>query len=53
MENLLIKNMDKIHTTTLGIIKVKKNLELETDDVIKWCKNKTKNADKILKIGKN
>jgi intein-encoded DNA endonuclease-like protein len=51
--NDLLANIDKIHTTALGIERIKKNLELETEDIIKWCKNKTKNADNIIKNGKN
>ena len=51
--NDLIKNMDKIHTTELGIIRIKRNLELDTEDVVNWCKHKIKNADNIYKKGKN
>ena len=46
-------NLNKIHTTELGILRIKKNLELETKDVVKWCKNKTKNSVKIIKKGEN
>jgi hypothetical protein len=49
----LIKNINKVHTTALGIIRIKNNLELETKDVVSWCKNKIKNADNIIKKGKN
>jgi len=51
--NDLLTNIDKIHTTELGIMRIKKNIELQTDDVVHWCKRKTKNADKIIKKGKN
>ena len=51
--NDLLANIDKIHTTELGIIRIKKNLELKTDDVVNWCKRKTENADEIIKNGKN
>jgi hypothetical protein len=51
--NDLLTNIDKIHTTELGIIRIKKNLELKTDDVVNWCKKKIKNADEIIKNGKN
>jgi len=37
MENILIENLDKIHTTDLGKIRIKNNLKLETDDIVKWC----------------
>ena len=51
--NDLLANLNKIHTTALGIIRIKKNLELETDNVISWCKKKIKNADNIIRNGKN
>jgi len=49
----LLENIEKIHTTELGIIRIKKNLGLKTDNVVNWCKKKTKDADKITKNGKN
>jgi intein-encoded DNA endonuclease-like protein len=51
--NVLLENLDKLHTTELGIIRIKKNLEIKTNNVAAWCKNKTKNADKIIRKGKN
>jgi intein-encoded DNA endonuclease-like protein len=53
MTNDLIENINKIHSTELGLIRVKKNLELKTNDIIKYCKNNTKEADKINRKGKN
>lgn len=40
MENELIRNIEKVHTTELGIVRIKKNLSLDTDDVVEWCKSK-------------
>jgi hypothetical protein len=34
-------------------MRIKKNLELETVDVVNWCKKKIKNADDIIRKGKN
>ena len=51
--NELLKNIDKIHTTELGIIRIKRNLELETKDIVNWCKLKIKYAENIYKKGKN
>jgi hypothetical protein len=51
--NDLLSNIDKIHTTELGIMRIRKNLELETQDVVKWCKQKIKHANDIHKKGKN
>ena len=47
------KCFNKIHTTALGAMRIKKNLELKTDDVVNWCKEKIKNADSVIKKGKN
>ena len=51
--NELLKNIDKIHTTELGIDRIKKNLNIE-EDVVLFCKNKIldKNSN-IYKKGKN
>ena len=53
MENDLLKNIENIHTTELGILRIKRNLELETKDVVNWCKMRIKQADNIYKTGKN
>ena len=53
MVNDLIENINKIHSTELGIIRIKNNLELKSNDVINWCKNIIIKADNILKKGKN
>ena len=49
----LLDNLEKIHTTELGNTRIKRNLELETEDVVNWCKQKIKHADNIKKKGKN
>lgn len=54
VDNELLRNLDKVHTTKLGVVRIKRNLSLATDDVIEWCKTKinSNNAD-IIRIGKN
>jgi len=49
----LINNIGKIHTTELGIVRIRRNLELETKDVVNWCKQKIRQADNVYKKGKN
>ena len=49
----LLKNIEKIHTTELGLVRIKKNLSLTKDDVVSWCKETTKVADRIIEKGKN
>ena len=53
MENDLLTNLDKLHTTELGIERVRKNLKLDIADVVTWCKQKAENADNIIRKGKN
>jgi len=53
MENKLIKNLDKIHTTELGNLRIRKNLNLDIKDTVIWCIKIIKKADKIIKKGKN
>jgi len=50
----LILNIEKIHTTPLGMLRIKRNLCLDTDDAEKWCKKKIKNPNsRITRKGKN
>ena len=51
--NALTENINKIHTTELGIERIKRNLNLTTDDVVNWCKQKVEKADEIIGEGKN
>ena len=52
--NDLLLNIDRIHTTPMGIERIKKNLILENIDVVEYCKNKIKNvSSNIYKKGKN
>lgn len=52
--NPLLDNLDKVHTTNMGIDRIKRNLNLETDNVVAWCKNKIKDTNcNITKKGKN
>ena len=53
VDNDLVSNIDKLHSTELGIKRIKKNLDLEAADVIAWCKRKIENADGIVRKGKN
>lgn len=51
---VLLERVDKIHTTERGIERIRKNLKIDTDDVVQYCVNKI--LDKrcvIYKQGKN
>ncbi|WP_439328855.1 DUF3781 domain-containing protein [Desulfovibrio cuneatus] len=38
MKNELLLHLDKLHTTKLGMERIKTNLHLDTWDVVDWCK---------------
>lgn len=50
----LLDNLDKLHTTELGIMRIKRNLSLDTDDAVGWCKDKINSIyAMITRKGKN
>jgi len=52
--NVLIKNIDKLHTTEMGVERIKRNCQIEAGDVVRWCREQILNEDaKIERIGKN
>ncbi len=56
MDNELLQNLDKLHTTPMGVDRIRRNLGLGDDipDVVAWCKKQieSKDAD-ITRKGKN
>ena len=54
VKQILLDNINKVHTTEMGINRIIKNLKLNTNDVVEYCKNKVldKNCN-IYKQGKN
>ena len=53
-KKILLDNIDKIHTTEMGVDRIRRNLKIDTVDVVEYCKNKVldKNCN-IYKQGKN
>lgn len=52
--NSLIENIDKLHTTKMGVERIKRNLGLETEDVVQWCKIQILDKDTVIeRVGKN
>ncbi|NLD17173.1 MAG: DUF3781 domain-containing protein [Tissierellia bacterium] len=50
----LLQNLNKLHTTKLGVERIKRNLSLDTEDVVHWCKIKINSPDAIIeRKGKN
>ena len=52
-KEILLSNIDKIHTTEMGINRIKKNLKLDTNDVVEYCKKSFRKNCNIFKKGKN
>ncbi|MDO5564909.1 MAG: DUF3781 domain-containing protein [Eubacteriales bacterium] len=53
-KQLLLNNIDKVHTTDMGIDRIKKNLKLDNYDVVEYCKKKVLDENcNIYKQGKN
>ena len=54
MKNALIEDIGRVHTTEMGVERIKKNLGLGTIDVVEWCRERIldKNA-RIERNGKN
>lgn len=50
----LLNHLDELHTTELGIARIKRNLSLDTEDVVAWCKDKINMPHAIItREGKN
>lgn len=53
-KDILLENIDKVHTTEMGVERIKKNLKITNNDVVKYCKEKVlDNRCNIYKKGKN
>lgn len=54
MEQELLINIDKVHTTKMGMDRIRRNLNLNTNDVVAYCKEKLLDKNcKMYKQGKN
>ncbi len=56
MQNELLENIETLHTTPMGVDRIRRNLELSDDvkDVVAWCRQKIlDNHADISRQGKN
>lgn len=54
MKKELLANISKIHTTKLGIERIKKELDIDVENVVEYCINLIKKEDSQIKCkGKN
>ncbi len=54
MKNILIEKIDSIHTTDMGVDRIRRNLGIGDIDVVAWCKEKILDPGAIIeRQGKN
>lgn len=56
MKNELLENIEKLHTTPMGVDRIRRNLQIDHDvkDVVVWCRQKILSTDAIItRQGKN
>lgn len=53
-KEVLLENIEKLHTTEMGIDRIKKNLKIDYEYVVEYCKKKVLDENcYIYKQGKN
>ena len=53
-KKVLLDHIDKIHTTEMGIDRIKRNLKIDATDVVAYCKDRILDENCIIyKHGKN
>ena len=51
--NQLIDRIDNIHTTELGAVRISRNIGIDRESVVNWCKQVLVRANRIVRKGKN
>lgn len=50
----LLRNLDKVHTTEMGVDRIKRNIEVDVEDIVKYCIDKIKQENAVIeRKGKN
>ena len=50
----LLRNLDKVHTTEMGVDRIKRNIEVDVDDIVEYCIDKIKQENAVIeRKGKN
>lgn len=53
-KQILIDNIDLVHTTKMGVDRIKRNLKIDSNDIVEYCKQKVLNKNcMIYRQGKN
>lgn len=50
----LLDNLDKVHTTEMGADRIKRNIEVDMEDIVKYCIDKIRQENAFIeRRGKN
>ena len=50
----LLNNLDKVHTTEMGVDRIKRNIEVNVEDIVAYCIDKIKQENAVIeRKGKN
>lgn len=50
----LLSNLDKVHTTEMGVDRIKRNIEVDAEDIVEYCKSKIMQENAVIdRKGKN
>ena len=53
-KEVLLQNLSRLHTTEMGVERIRKNLSLGQIDVVEWCRNKIESPQALItRSGKN
>ena len=54
MDGELLKNIDRLHTTPMGVDRIKRNLGIAVPDVVEYCRELIQKEDTVIeRQGKN
>ena len=50
----LLNNLDKVHTTEMGVDRIKRNIDVNAEDIVEYCISKIKQENAVIeRKGKN
>lgn len=50
----VLNNIDKVHTTEMGVDRIKRNIDVDVEDIVKYCIDKIKQDNAVIeRKGKN
>ncbi len=45
---ILLENLDKVHTTEMGVDRIKRNIEVDVEDIVAYCIDKIKQENAVI-----